>query len=85
MKKHCMSTGHADDGTIPAALANFDKLPDAAYVRLPIVCALFCISAPTAWRWVKSVHLTPPKKIGPNTTAWKVGDLRSVQAQQAQA
>lgn len=65
---------------IPAALAQFDQLPDSAHVRLPIVAALHGISAPTVWRWVKSGRLPAPMKLGPNTTAWRVGDLRRVGA-----
>lgn len=70
------------DTDIPAALAQFDKLPDAAHVRLPIVARLFGISAATAWRWVKSGRLPAAKKLGPNTTAWNVGELRQAQNKQ---
>ena len=62
--------------TIPAALANFDSLPDCAHVRLPIVAALRGSSPATIWRHVKSGLLPAPVKLGPNTTAWRVGDLR---------
>lgn len=65
---------------IPAALAQFDQLPDSAYVRLPVVAGRYGISDPTVWRWVKSGRLPAPVKIGPNTTAWRVGDLRQVGA-----
>ena len=61
---------------IPAALEQFDSLPDSAYVRLPVVAALNGVSAPTVWRWVKAGRLPMPQKLGPNTTAWNVGDLR---------
>lgn len=61
---------------IPAALAHFDNLPDAAHVRLPIVAALNSVGPATVWRWVKSGRLPAPVKLGPNTTAWRVGDLR---------
>lgn len=61
---------------IPASLAQFDQLPNAAHVRLPVVAALKGISAPTVWRWVKAGRLPKPVKLGPNTTAWRVGDLR---------
>jgi len=62
--------------TIPTALANFDSLPDSAHVRLPIVAALRCSSPATIWRHVKAGLLPAPVKLGPNTTAWRVGDLR---------
>lgn len=58
------------------AFVNFDRLPDAAFVRLPVVASLKGISAPTVWRWVKMGLLPTPVKLGPNTTAWRVGDLR---------
>lgn len=62
---------------IPAALANFDKLPDSAHVRLPIVAALRGTSPATVWRHVKAGLIPQPVKLGPNTTAWRVGDLRA--------
>ena len=34
--------------SIPPALANFDTLPDAANVRLPVVAALFACSPATS-------------------------------------
>ncbi|MBY0235031.1 MAG: AlpA family phage regulatory protein [Burkholderiaceae bacterium] len=71
-----MSTTHERPKAIPAALAQFDDLPDSANVRLPIVAALKGISAPTVWRWVKSGRIPAPRKLGPNTTAWNVGELR---------
>jgi prophage regulatory protein len=65
---------------IPDAFASFDQLPDSAYVRAPTVCALFNISNATVWRWVAAKRLPTPKKLGPQTTAWQVGDLRATQA-----
>ncbi len=72
-----MSTIHeSTKPSLPAALAQFDNFPDSAHVRLPVVAALNGVSEPTVWRWVKSGRLPAPKKLGPNTTAWNVGDLR---------
>jgi predicted DNA-binding transcriptional regulator AlpA len=70
---HLAETASAD---IPAALAQFDKLPNSSYVRLPVVAALFSVSEPTVWRWTKKGRLVA-HKIGPNTTAWNVGELRN--------
>ena len=67
---------------IPTALAQFDNLPDSAHVRLPTVAAWRGISAASVWRHVKAGLLPKPVKLGPNTTAWKVGDLRRVVTQQ---
>lgn len=69
--------------SIPAALVQFDSLPDSANVRLPVVAALNGISSASVWRWVKTGRLPAPKKLGPNTTAWSVGDLRRHRAGQA--
>jgi predicted DNA-binding transcriptional regulator AlpA len=72
-----MSTPQASaKPTIPASLAQFDDLPDSAHVRLPIVAALYGVSTPTIWRWSKAGSIPSAKKIGPNTTAWNVGELR---------
>lgn len=69
-----------EPGAIPDALAAFDQLPNSAHVRLAIVAPLFSTSTATVWRWVKSGRLPAPKKLGPNTTAWNVGDLRRAMA-----
>ena len=62
---------------IPIALQNFDDLPDSAYVRLPVVQALFACSSASAWRGVKAGRIPVPKKLSPNITAWNVGELRA--------
>lgn len=62
--------------SIPEALRNFDTLPNAAHVRLPVLCALFGISPATAWRWVKKSTLPAPRKLSEAVTAWNVGELR---------
>ena len=66
--------------TAAPALAQFDTLPESAHVRLPVVAALHGIGPATVWRWVKSGRLPQPHKLGPNTTAWRVGELRRVMA-----
>lgn len=58
------------------ALINFDELPSSAYVRQPVVEALFACSAATVWRGVKSRRIPQPKKLSPRTTGWNVGELR---------
>lgn len=62
--------------TTDAALSGFDSLPDAAFVRLPTVAALFATSPSNVWRWVKSGLIPSPKKLGPQTTVWSVKELR---------
>lgn len=61
---------------LPTALQQFDRLPDSANVRLPVVTALFGCSSATVWRRVKSGAIPPPRKFG-GTTVWNVGDLRA--------
>ena len=73
---------NTNGSTIPAALANFDSLPDSAHVRLPTVAAWRSISSATVWRHVKCGLIPKPVKLGPNITAWNVGSLRAM-AQQA--
>lgn len=61
------------------ALRDFDALPDAAFVRVETVAALYATTPSSVWRWSKSGHLPKPTKIGPQVTAWNVGDLRRSQ------
>jgi len=65
-------------GELPGALRHFDSLPDSAEVRLPTVAALFGISKATAWRWSRAGRLPAPRRHGPRTTSWNVGELRAV-------
>lgn len=55
---------------------NFDGLSDQAFVRLPVVVELYSTSPSNVWRWVKRGIIPQPKKLGPQTTVWNVGDLR---------
>ena len=61
---------------IPDALRNFDTLPEAAYVRLPVVAALFACSPATVWRRTNAGTLPAPRKLSEGVTAWNVGELR---------
>ena len=66
---------------IPAALKQFDNLPNSAHVRLPVVAAWRGCSAATVWRHVKLGLIPKPVNLGPNLTAWRVGDLRQASPQ----
>lgn len=68
---------------VPAALRNFDTLPDSAFVRVGVVGDLFGISIATAWRWAKAGRLPAPIRLGPGTTGWNVGELRRALSQNA--
>lgn len=63
---------------LPETLQHFDQLPDAAEVRQPTAQAIFGISASTLWRRVDAGLLPKPRKYGPRTTTWRVGELRAV-------
>lgn len=67
----------AKQAAVDHDLARFDTLPDAAYVRLPVVTALFACSKASVWRYVKSQRLPVPHKFGSRVTAWNVGELRA--------
>lgn len=55
---------------------NFDNLPAAANVRVLVVAAVYGVSRPTVWRWVKAGLLPTPTRRG-GVTAWNVGELRA--------
>jgi predicted DNA-binding transcriptional regulator AlpA len=58
-------------------IKDFDSLPDAAHVRLPVVQSLYSCSTATIWRMVKSGVIPSPKRLTPNISAWNVGELRA--------
>jgi len=66
--------------TIPDALANFDQLPDSAYIRLPVMIGLFGVSAASIWRGVKNQSIPSPVKLTERTTAWNVRLVREALA-----
>lgn len=66
--------------TIPDALANFDQLPDSAYIRLPVMIGLFGVSAASIWRGVKNQSIPTPVKLTERTTAWNVRLVREALA-----
>lgn len=68
---------------IPEALENFDKLPDSAYIRLPVMKGLYGVCATSIWRGVKNKTIPSPVKLTERTTAWNVGMVRSALAAKA--
>lgn len=58
-------------------LKDFDSLPDAAHVRVPVVAALYGCSVPTIWRGTKEGRIPAPLRMSARHTAWRVGDLRA--------
>jgi predicted DNA-binding transcriptional regulator AlpA len=77
------STTSATTGSLPAS--NFDTLPDGAYVRVPVVCAMYGVSTSTAWRMARDGRIPAATKISLGVTAWRVGDIRADLARRAAA
>ena len=71
--------------TIPEALAQFDNLPDSAYIRLPVIKRLYGVSSATIWRGVKQGNIPKPNKLSERCTAWNVGLVRAALAAKAGA
>ena len=71
------------DQSIPEALANFDKLPDSAYIRLPLMIGLYGVSAASIWRGTKQGIIPKAIKLTERTTAWNVGQVRAALAAKA--
>lgn len=65
-----------DDAKLPDTLKHFDSLPDAAYVRQPVVEVLYACSSATIWRRVQDGRIPKPTKLSDRVTAWNVGDLK---------
>lgn len=69
--------------TIPEALAQFDNLPDSAYIRLPVIKRLYGVSSATIWRGVKNGTIPKPSKLSERCTAWSVKAIRAALAAKA--
>lgn len=81
--QHASPAGQA---TSRVNAANFDTLPDSAFIResqlvqspkRPETQAPLPFSAPTLWRKVKAGTFPKPVKLSDRVTAWKVGDVRA--------
>jgi predicted DNA-binding transcriptional regulator AlpA len=68
------------------ALAQFDQLPDSAFVRITVVCALNGgVPAQTIYRWIKEGRHPASVKLGKSVSVWRVGDLREYLASKVAA
>ena len=61
---------------LPARVQQFDMLPDSALMNVREISLLSGKSTATLWRDVHSERLASPIKVGPNSTRWRVGDVR---------
>ena len=82
-QKHAVTAGQA---TPRVSGANFDTLPDSAFIResqlvqspkRPEAQAPLPFSAPTLWRKVKAGTFPQPVKLSDRVTAWNVGAVRA--------
>ena len=57
-------------------LARFDSLPNEARTTWRVVCALWGVSSPTAWRYLREGRIPKPDaKVG-GSNFWTIGTLR---------
>jgi len=55
---------------------DFAGLPKEGFIRLPVILALFPVSASTWWKGVKLGRFPQPsKQFGPRIAAWDVRDI----------
>ena len=50
-------------------------VPQAGYLRLPQVLALYPVSRSTWWKMVQEGRAPQPVKLGPRCTAWHSADI----------
>lgn len=53
-------------------------LPEIGFVRLDKILEFFPVGKSTWWAKVKAGEYPQPVKLGSNTTAWKVDDIREL-------
>ena len=90
-QQHAATAGQV---TSTVSAANFDNLPDSAFIResqlvqspkRPETPAPLPFSAPTLWRKVKAGTFPKPIRLSDRVTAWKVCDVRAWIASQCAA
>ena len=54
------------------------QLPETGFVRLPQILDVIPVSRSTWWAGVKQGKYPAAVKLGANTTAWKVEDIRAL-------
>lgn len=64
-------------------IENLDAMPDCGFVAARSLATWLGVSQVTVWRWVKTGQLPAPKKLGANTTRFRVGEVRAALAKLA--
>lgn len=62
---------------IPSVWSVFDSLPDAALIDVKTVSIIVGKSVSSVWRDARHGRFPRPVKIGPMSTRWPVGDIRT--------
>jgi predicted DNA-binding transcriptional regulator AlpA len=57
---------------------NQNTLPETGFMRLPEVLKFIPVGKSTWWAKVKSGEYPKPYKLGKNTSAWRVEDIRAL-------
>jgi predicted DNA-binding transcriptional regulator AlpA len=65
------------------ALENWDRLPGCAFVKMPVVQALFATSDEGVRRGIAAGRIPKPVKLGRRVNGWKIQDLRDALARLA--
>lgn len=53
-------------------------LPETGFVRLSTILQIYPVGRSTWWAGIKAGKYPPGLKIGANTTAWRVEDIRAL-------
>lgn len=57
---------------------SYPELPETGFLRLPQILRFIPVGKSTWWNWVASGKAPAGIKLGPQTTAWKVEDIRKL-------
>lgn len=71
--------------TDDVALADFDKLPDSAFISCRVLERLFGVDRTTIWRWAGQGRIPKPTKFGTRIARWHVGSVRRALAEMSEA
>jgi predicted DNA-binding transcriptional regulator AlpA len=63
---------------MPKTVVPFSEMSDDAFIRqAELLAGILPISPASLWRKVKNGSFPRPVKLGPKTTAWRVGSVRA--------
>ena len=68
-------------------MSHHKTLPETGFVRLPAIIAPLGpipVGKSTWWQGIKTGRFPKPVKLGPKTTAWRVEDIRALDARLGQ-